>query len=127
MHSSLFTVFSLVVKECLLLCRNTDGQTPFMQAVSTRAYSIGILLFNVAKQNAMVGGSLDDDAFRNMLYPTGCSADDNPFLLLCCNDTCSFTWTGTDHINQVAGGFLSSYTDVMNECLVFVYRTFVCF
>ena len=35
-----------------------------------------------------------------MLYPTGSALDNSPIHLLCCNDTCSFTWTGAEHINQ---------------------------
>ncbi len=35
-----------------------------------------------------------------MLYPAGSAFDNNPIHLLCCNDTCSFTWTGAEHINQ---------------------------
>lgn len=74
-----------------------------MQAISTRAYNAATVLFTVAKQNASTvsGVSVDQEAFMNMLYPVGCNPDDNPFLLLCCNDTCSFTWTSTQHINQV--------------------------
>ena len=79
-----------------------------MQAISTRAYSAAIVLINVAKQIASVSGQgvVDQEMFMSMLYPAGSNADDNPFQLLCCNDTCSFTWTGTQHINQV--GFLFS-------------------
>jgi E3 ubiquitin-protein ligase EDD1 len=36
----------------------------------------------------------------SMVYPTGSAPDDNPLHVLCCNDTCSFTWTGAEHINQ---------------------------
>jgi E3 ubiquitin-protein ligase EDD1 len=35
-----------------------------------------------------------------MVYPSGAAPDDNPLHVLCCNDTCSFTWTGAEHINQ---------------------------
>ena len=37
----------------------------------------------------------------SMLYPPGSSLDNSPLHVLCANDTCSFTWTGADHINQV--------------------------
>lgn len=36
----------------------------------------------------------------SMLYPPGSSLDNSPLHVLCANDTCSFTWTGADHINQ---------------------------
>lgn len=35
------------------------------------------------------------------VFPIGSRADDSPLFLLCMNDTCSFTWTGDEHINQV--------------------------
>ena len=38
---------------------------------------------------------------QSFIYPAGSSADDNPMYVLCCNDTCSFTWTGAEHVNQV--------------------------
>ena len=43
-------------------------------------------------------------SLQSMIYPAGSSADDNPMYVLCCNDTCSFTWTGAEHVNQVSGG-----------------------
>jgi E3 ubiquitin-protein ligase EDD1 len=41
------------------------------------------------------------DAVAAMVYPAGSNADDSPLHVVCCNDTCSFTWTGAEHINQV--------------------------
>jgi E3 ubiquitin-protein ligase EDD1 len=40
-------------------------------------------------------------AVAAMVYPPGSSPDDSPLHVVCCNDTCSFTWTGAEHINQV--------------------------
>jgi E3 ubiquitin-protein ligase EDD1 len=37
-----------------------------------------------------------------MVCPSGTNPDDSPLYVLCCNDTCSFTWTGAEHINQVS-------------------------
>lgn len=37
---------------------------------------------------------------NSMIYPRGSNPDHNPLHVLCCNDTCSFTWTGAEHINQ---------------------------
>lgn len=42
-----------------------------------------------------------DSVFMEMICPTGTNPDDSPLYVLCCNDTCSFTWTGAEHINQV--------------------------
>ena len=42
-----------------------------------------------------------DSVFMEMMCPSGTNPDDSPLYVLCCNDTCSFTWTGAEHINQV--------------------------
>lgn len=42
-----------------------------------------------------------DSVFMEMICPSGTNPDDSPLYVLCCNDTCSFTWTGAEHINQV--------------------------
>lgn len=48
-------------------------------------------------------GEKEDAAsvFMEMICPSGTNPDDSPLYVLCCNDTCSFTWTGAEHINQV--------------------------
>lgn len=48
-------------------------------------------------------GDKDDvnSVFMEMICPAGTNPDDSPLYVLCCNDTCSFTWTGAEHINQV--------------------------
>lgn len=43
----------------------------------------------------------EEDVFMGMVCPAGTNPDDSPLYVLCCNDTCSFTWTGAEHINQV--------------------------
>lgn len=43
-----------------------------------------------------------DSVFMEMICPAGTNPDDSPLYVLCCNDTCSFTWTGAEHINQVS-------------------------
>lgn len=45
-----------------------------------------------------------DSVFMEMICPSGTNPDDSPLYVLCCNDTCSFTWTGAEHINQVSHG-----------------------
>ncbi|XP_022162661.1 E3 ubiquitin-protein ligase UBR5 isoform X3 [Myzus persicae] len=40
------------------------------------------------------------EILASMVYPTGSNPDYNPLHVICCNDTCSFTWTGAEHINQ---------------------------
>ena len=50
------------------------------------------------------GNSVKDAAkwsfMAEMIYPPGSHPDCNPLHVVCCNDTCSFTWTGDEHINQ---------------------------
>lgn len=41
------------------------------------------------------------EILASMIYPPGSNPDYSPLHVLCCNDTCSFTWTGAEHINQV--------------------------
>ncbi|XP_063710070.1 E3 ubiquitin-protein ligase hyd isoform X2 [Culicoides brevitarsis] len=80
----------------LLSAKDAHGQTPFMSAVSSRAYQAGIILFNAIMKIAKGDAALRD----SMIFPPGSSADQSPLYVICCNDTCSFTWTGADHINQ---------------------------
>lgn len=80
----------------LLTAKDAQGQTPFMLSVTSRAYQAGKVLFNVILQ--LCG---DDVTLRDaMIFPPGSAPDQSPLYVLCCNDTCSFTWTGADHINQ---------------------------
>lgn len=84
----------------LLSAKNAEGCTPFMQAVCGRAYSAALLLLDIAKKVALKDKEVDKNTLMSMLYPTGSSLDNSPLHVLCCNDTCSFTWTGAEHINQ---------------------------
>ncbi|XP_046667814.1 E3 ubiquitin-protein ligase UBR5 isoform X3 [Homalodisca vitripennis] len=43
---------------------------------------------------------IDQDALNAMIFPPGSNPDHSPLHVVCCNDTCSFTWTGAEHINQ---------------------------
>merc|ERR1719195_293449 len=36
----------------------------------------------------------------SMVFPANSNTDSSPLHVVCCNDTCSFTWTGAEHINQ---------------------------
>lgn len=80
----------------LLSGKDGQGQTPFMLAVSVRAYQAARILFDVIMELAGADGDLRDA----MIFPPGSNADQSPLYVLCCNDTCSFTWTGAVHINQ---------------------------
>lgn len=74
----------------LLSAQDAQGQTPFMLAVSSRAYQAAKNLLNVIQQVANGDMNLRDA----MIFPPGSSPDQSPLYVLCCNDTCSFTWTG---------------------------------
>lgn len=80
----------------LLSAKDAQGQTPFMLAVSVRAYQAGLILFNTIMKISKGDTTLRD----SMIFPPGSSSDQSPLYILCRNDTCSFTWTGADHINQ---------------------------
>ncbi len=89
--------------EALLVTQDAHGNTPLMAAISERAYPAALVLFDAAKR---VAGESSDDAdtqrktLMSMVFPEGSPADRSPLHVLCCNDTCSFTWTGAEHINQ---------------------------
>ncbi|XP_050027437.1 E3 ubiquitin-protein ligase UBR5 isoform X3 [Dermacentor andersoni] len=89
----------------LLMARDAQGCTPFMTAVCGRAYHAALLLLDAAQRvlqesGGSSGGESSRRALQNMIYPPGSAPDDSPLHVLCCNDTCSFTWTGAEHINQ---------------------------
>ena len=88
----------------LLCARDAQGCTPFMSAVAGRAYAAAHLLLDTIQCLVQNMGSQNAAAQRKatmaMLYPRGSNSDDSPLHVVCCNDTCSFTWTGAEHINQ---------------------------
>ncbi|XP_073780759.1 E3 ubiquitin-protein ligase UBR5 isoform X27 [Danio rerio] len=89
----------------LLSAKDARGMTPFMLAVSGRAYPAAITVLEAAQKIAKGEpglGEKEDTAsvFMEMICPSGTNPDDSPLYVLCCNDTCSFTWTGAEHINQ---------------------------
>ena len=87
----------------LFFCRNAEGCTPFMQAVRGRSYPAALVLMDCIKKVSLTKDAqvVDRAIMMSMLYPPGSSLDNSPLHVLCCNDTCSFTWTGAEHINQV--------------------------
>ncbi|CAI8024034.1 E3 ubiquitin-protein ligase UBR5 [Geodia barretti] len=80
----------------LLTERNVEGYTPFMAAVSYKAYQVAMQLLDLALSIA----DGDQNKLMAALYPSDCHPDDNPIFVLCRNDNCSFTWTGEMHIHQ---------------------------
>lgn len=78
----------------LLSAKDGQGQTPFMLAVSARCYAAALELF----ERIIQLGTAEEQ--QEMIFPKGSNPDNSPLHVLCCNDTCSFTWTGAEHINQ---------------------------
>eukprot|EP00096_Caligus_rogercresseyi_P012405 TRINITY_DN5185_c0_g1_i1.p1 TRINITY_DN5185_c0_g1~~TRINITY_DN5185_c0_g1_i1.p1 ORF type:complete len:2971 (-),score=851.59 TRINITY_DN5185_c0_g1_i1:151-9063(-) len=89
--------------ESLLSMQDAQGNTPLMAAIASRAYPAALVLFDAA--NKVARESSNDRAtikktLMSMVFPEKASPDSSPLHVICCNDTCSFTWTGEDHINQ---------------------------
>ncbi|XP_015109390.1 E3 ubiquitin-protein ligase UBR5 isoform X1 [Diachasma alloeum] len=82
------------IKE-LLTGKDAQGQTPLMLAVSVRAYHAALIILDTIQR-----ASKDPKECSSMILPADASPDLSPLFVTCCNDTCSFTWTGADHINQ---------------------------
>lgn len=108
----------------LLSFRNLEGQTPFMSAVNSRAYHCALILFEYALKiskreeqsitpaiqfyldSSSPSPSINDakpseNLLLRMIYPlSSTNSDYSPLYTICTNDTCSFTWTGEEHISQ---------------------------
>ncbi|CAG0918967.1 unnamed protein product [Notodromas monacha] len=85
----------------LLSARNAEGFTPFMMAVSVKAYPLALLMWEAMAAALEVDtAEVTFEALRPMMFPQRCQGDDSPLMIICANDTCSFTWTGAEHINQ---------------------------
>ncbi|XP_019763425.1 E3 ubiquitin-protein ligase UBR5 isoform X4 [Dendroctonus ponderosae] len=95
LHSLLYESATIETYLIEFLCaKDAQGQTPFMLAVSSRSYPAALEIF----ERITKLGSVQDR--EEMIFPKGSNPDHSPLHVLCCNDTCSFTWTGADHINQ---------------------------
>uniref|UniRef100_A0A915EF78 E3 ubiquitin-protein ligase UBR5 n=1 Tax=Ditylenchus dipsaci TaxID=166011 RepID=A0A915EF78_9BILA len=84
--------------------RDNNGYTPFVAAVQNRAYTAASLLWAMIEEYADTSMNLsmdvDDSSITDAIMPYGSRPDDSPIFILCYNDTCSFTWTGDEHVNQ---------------------------
>nr|XP_031849236.1 E3 ubiquitin-protein ligase UBR5 [Nomia melanderi] len=79
----------------LLMAKDAQGQTPLMLAVSVRAYHAALILLDTIQRV----GKDQKECLAMILHPDA-NPDLSPLFVTCCNDTCSFTWTGTQHIDQ---------------------------
>ena len=90
--------------ELLLATQDSQGNTPFMASIANRAYPASLVLLEAAIRVAK-DSSNDEETQRKTLmacvFPENSPPDNSPLYVVCCNDTCSFTWTGAEHINQV--------------------------
>lgn len=88
----------------LMIQKDANSMTPFMSAVSQRAYSAAMMLLDLAHWIVAKEENFDQLAqqrlLNQMIFPPGSHLDNNPLFMLCANDTCSFTWTGAAHITQ---------------------------
>ncbi|XP_049887404.1 E3 ubiquitin-protein ligase UBR5 isoform X3 [Pectinophora gossypiella] len=80
----------------LLTAKDGMGQTPLMAAVAERAYRAALVLLDAIRAVP----DADETQRSAAIFPPNAHPDHSPLLVLCCNDTCSFTWTGQEHINQ---------------------------
>ncbi|XP_028164187.1 E3 ubiquitin-protein ligase UBR5 isoform X5 [Ostrinia furnacalis] len=80
----------------LLTAKDGMGQTPLMAAVAERAYRAALVLLDAIRACT----DADETQRSAAIFPPNAHPDHSPLLVLCCNDTCSFTWTGQEHINQ---------------------------
>ncbi|CAG4963257.1 unnamed protein product [Parnassius apollo] len=80
----------------LLTAKDGMGQTPLMAAVAERAYRAALVLLDAIRSCP----DADETQRSAAIFPPNAHPDHSPLLVLCCNDTCSFTWTGQEHINQ---------------------------
>ena len=74
-----------------------------MASVASRSYPASLVLFDSAKKVAGYTSNDEDTqkkTLMSMIFPEGSPPDSSPIHVICCNDTCSFTWTGAEHINQ---------------------------
>ncbi|THD21469.1 Hyperplastic disc [Fasciola hepatica] len=97
----------------LLTARNTENLTPFMLAVKCRAYAVAQFIYETIQclsllppsplgvmESSLTSNDEMHSISREFFFPVDSHPDDSPLFLLCYNDTCSFTWTGPDHIRQ---------------------------
>ncbi|KAI6173317.1 E3 ubiquitin-protein ligase UBR5 [Aphelenchoides besseyi] len=81
--------------EELMRQRDIHGHTPFYSAVQIRAYTAALIMWKKLNEIQKTSGKSSIEH----LTKSG-TGGESPLFLMCYNDTCSFTWTGEEHINQ---------------------------
>ncbi|CAG5105861.1 Oidioi.mRNA.OKI2018_I69.chr1.g2520.t1.cds [Oikopleura dioica] len=87
--------------EKLLQEKDAFGRTPFMYAIIRRAYKDAALIFErILNLCEAEKSSNSSSAIKKFIFPDNSPRELNPLYVLCCNDTCSYTWTKKQHIKQ---------------------------
>ncbi|KAF0990455.1 hypothetical protein HZS_6382 [Henneguya salminicola] len=77
-----------------LLCQTDfEGFTPFIYSVKIRSYKFAVELYKIIKK-------FNHTSFLNCALFSNLPYYYNPIYLLCTNEVCSFTWTGSSHTDQ---------------------------
>ncbi|CAJ0573357.1 unnamed protein product, partial [Mesorhabditis spiculigera] len=84
--------------EQMLKHKDCNGLNPFCAAIEQRAYTSARIIWEAAVKAEIKLDTLLEPP-PNWFAPPEHSKS-WPLFVLCYNDTCSFTWTGQDHINQ---------------------------
>ena len=74
-----------------------------MASVVHRSYPASLVLLDAAGRVARDSShhpETQKSTLMSMIFPSNAKVDSSPLHVICCNDTCSFTWTGAEHINQ---------------------------
>ncbi|OUC46312.1 putative zinc finger in N-recognin, partial [Trichinella nativa] len=108
-----------------------NGMTPFMYAVDCRSYHVAeIMLLSLKRIIRSFSVPNQNRAMMSVVFPVNTRPEFSPLYMLCCNDTCSFTWTGSEHVNQdifecITCGLVGSLC-CCTECAYVCHRNHEC-
>ncbi|KRX48325.1 E3 ubiquitin-protein ligase UBR5 [Trichinella murrelli] len=114
-----------------LLSHDHNGMTPFMYAVDCRSYHVAeIMLLSLKRIIRSFSVPNQNRAMMSVVFPVNTRPEFSPLYMLCCNDTCSFTWTGSEHVNQdifecITCGLVGSLC-CCTECAYVCHRNHEC-
>ncbi|KRZ72372.1 Protein unc-45 -like protein A [Trichinella papuae] len=108
-----------------------NGMTPFMYAIDCRSYHVAeIILLSLKRIIRSFSAQNQNRAMMSVVFPVNTRPEFSPLYMLCCNDTCSFTWTGSEHVNQdifecITCGLVGSLC-CCTECAYVCHRNHEC-
>ncbi|KRZ21987.1 E3 ubiquitin-protein ligase UBR5 [Trichinella pseudospiralis] len=114
-----------------LLSHDHNGMTPFMYAIDCRSYHVAeIILLSLKRIIRSFSAQNQNRAMMSVVFPVNTRPEFSPLYMLCCNDTCSFTWTGSEHVNQdifecITCGLVGSLC-CCTECAYVCHRNHEC-